>query len=215
MGFYDRHILPRLIDFACGMASIAQQRAKLVPGAAGVVLEVGMGPGHNLPYYDSRRVERVIGLDPSATGMALARRRAAGLPFAVEFLCLEGESVPLADASVDTVVLTYTLCTIPDPSRALAQMRRVLKPGGRLLFAEHGRAPDPPVARRQALVNPVWRRLFGGCNLDRDIPGLLRAAGFRLDSLDTAYLPQAPRIAGFNYRGAAVADTPQTHTPTT
>lgn len=206
MGFYERRVLPRIIDFACGMRAIGRQRARLVPGATGVVLEVGMGPGLNLPYYDPTRVARVIGLEPSATSVEMARRRAAGLALPVEFLNLDGGSIPLPDASVDTVVLTYTLCTIPDPAPALAQMRRVLRPGGRLLFAEHGRAPDPGVARWQARLNPGWRRLFGGCNLDRDIPGLLQAGHFRLERVDAAYLPRTPRFAGFNYLGIAVAD---------
>ncbi len=206
MGFYERHILPRIINLACGMEAIGQQRAKLVPQAGGVVLEVGMGPGHNLRYYDPTRLTRLIGLDPSASSMTMAARRAAGLGLAVEFLCLDGESIPLAEASVDTVVLTYTLCTIPDPAPALARMRQVLKPGGRLLFAEHGRAPDARVARQQDRLNPIWKRLFGGCHLNREIPGLLRAAGFRLDALDAAYLPGAPKFAGFNYLGTAVAE---------
>jgi len=206
MGFYARRILPRIIDLACGMEAVTRQRARLVPQAGGVVLEVGMGPGHNLRHYDPTRITRLIGLDPSASSMAMAARRAAGLGLAVEFLCLDGESIPLAAASVDTVVLTYTLCTIPDPTAALVRMRAVLKPGGRLLFAEHGRAPDPRVARRQDRLTPIWKRLFGGCHLDRDIPGLLRGAGFRLEAIDAAYLPRAPKFAGYNYLGTAVVE---------
>ncbi len=206
MGFYERHLLPRIINLACGMEAIDRQRAKLVPRAEGVVLEVGMGPGHNLRHYDPARLTRLIGLDPSASSMAMAARRATELGLAVEFLCLDGESIPLAESSVDTVVLTYTLCTIPDPAAALARMREVLKPGGRLLFAEHGRAPDAPVARLQDRLGPLWQRLFGGCHLNREIPGLLRAAGFRLDALDAAYLRRAPKFAGYNYLGTAVAD---------
>lgn len=206
MSFYEDRILPHIINAACGMEPIAQQREKVVPLATGAVLEVGMGPGHNLPYYDGGKVSKVIGLDPSAKSFDIARKRAAEVAFPVEFLGLRGEDIPLDDASIDTVLLTYTLCTIPDPKAALAQMRRVLKPGGRLIFAEHGRAPDANVARWQDRINGVWKKIFGGCNLNRDIPGLIGRAGFALGDVDTLYLPKSPRFAGFNYWGVAARD---------
>ena len=142
-------------------------------------------------------------LDPEAGMLKRARRVAARLPFDVEHLQLKGEEIPLDADSVDTVLITYTLCTIPDVATALGGMRRVLKPGGRLLFCEHGRAPDAGVARWQDRINPYWRRVFGGCNLNRDVPALLDRAGFRIDRLQTMYLPRTPRLAGFNYWGAA------------
>lgn len=212
MSFYEERVLPHVINLACGMEAIARQREQLVPLASGTVLEVGMGPGHNLAYYDAEKVSRVIGLDPSVRSVAMARERAAQVAFPVDFLTLRGEEIPLDDASVDTVLLTYTLCTIPDPVRALAQMRRVLKPGGRLVFAEHGRAPDPGVARWQDRINGLWKVLFGGCNLNRDIPGLLGAAGFEIGELATFYLPKSPRFAGFNYRGCAAREKDETAT---
>jgi SAM-dependent methyltransferase len=204
MGFYERYILPRLINLSCGAKPIRAQRQKVVPLAAGRVLEVGIGSGLNLPYYDPGKVERVIGLDPAEAMLSYARRRSAELPFEVEYLALEGERIPLARHAVDTVLVTYALCTIPDAGGALENMRAVLKPGGRLIFCEHGRAPDAAVRRWQDRLNPLWGRIGGGCNLNRDIPALIEGAGFRLDALETAYLPRTPRFAGFNYWGTAV-----------
>lgn len=204
MGFYERYILPRLINLSCGARPIRAQRQKVVPLAEGRVLEVGIGSGLNLPYYDPGKVERVIGLDPAEAMLSYARRRSADLPFEVEYLALEGERIPLARHAVDTVLVTYALCTIPDAGGALENMRAVLKPGGRLIFCEHGRAPDAAVRRWQDRLNPLWGRIGGGCNLNRDIPALIEGAGFRLEALETAYLPRTPRFAGFNYWGVAV-----------
>lgn len=203
MGFYNRYVLPRLLNLACGVEVVGRQRQKVVPLAAGRVLEIGIGSGLNLPFYDPARVELLIGLDPAEEMLAFARRAAEKMPFTVEFLAQEGERIPLEAASVDTVVVTYTLCTIPNAATALDGMRRVLKPGGRLIFCEHGRAPDAAVRRWQRRLNPLWNRIGGGCNLDRDIPGLLTAAGFRIETMDSMYLPRTPRFAGFNYRGTA------------
>ncbi|MHA1569123.1 MAG: class I SAM-dependent methyltransferase [Alphaproteobacteria bacterium] len=205
MGFYNKHILPRLVDFGCGTSPVRRQRAKIVPRAEGRVLEIGLGSGLNLAHYDAARVERVIGLEPAGEMLARARKRIAEAPFAVECLELEGENIPLERASVDTVLVTYTLCTIPGVEAALGQMRRVLRPGGRLLFCEHGVAPDESVRRWQRRIGPPWRRAFGGCRLDRDIPALLRGAGFEIEDMETMYLPNSPRFAGFNYWGAATA----------
>ncbi len=203
MSFYDRHVLPKVLDWSCGTKPVRRQRQKVVPLAAGRVLEIGIGSGLNLPYYDPKKVERVIGLDPAEEMLAYARRRSETLPFAVEYLVLDGENIPLEGRSVDTVLVTYTLCTIPDAIAALEGMRRVLKPGGRLIFCEHGKAPDESVLRWQRRLNPIWNRIGGGCNLDRDVPAMIEAAGFRIDALDSMYLPGAPRFAGFNYWGSA------------
>ena len=203
MSFYDRHVLPKVLDWGCGTKPVRRQRQKVVPLAAGRVLEIGIGSGLNLPYYDPEKVERLIGLDPAEEMLAYARRRSETLPFAVEYLVLDGENIPLQGRSVDTVLVTYTLCTIPDAIAALEGMRRVLKPGGRLIFCEHGKAPDEAVLRWQRRLNPIWNRIGGGCNLDRDIPAMIEAAGFRIDTLESMYLPGAPRFAGFNYWGSA------------
>jgi ubiquinone/menaquinone biosynthesis C-methylase UbiE len=171
--------------------------------ASGRVLEVGIGSGLNLAHYDPHKVATIVGLDPGTELLVMARQRAAKTRIPVEFLELEGESIPLEDESVDTVVVTYTLCSIPGVDQALEQMRRVLKPDGVLLFCEHGLAPDSSVARWQQRIEPLWGRLFGGCHLSRDVPGLLRGAGFAVELFETAYLKGAPRFAGYHYVGAA------------
>ena len=203
MGFYDDYILPHVVDLSCGSKPVRKQRAKVVPLARGRVLEVGMGSGLNLPFYDPERVELVWGLEPSEGMRHKARKNLARTPLEVRWLGLSGEEIPLEDSCADTVVMTYTLCSIADCETALAQMRRVLKPTGELLFIEHGAAPDPAVRRWQRRINPIWSRLSGGCNLHRRIPELLETAGFQVRALETMYLPGTPRITGFNYWGRA------------
>jgi ubiquinone/menaquinone biosynthesis C-methylase UbiE len=202
MSLYARHILPRLIDFTCGLKPAMRQRAKLVPQARGCVLEMGVGSGLNLPFYDAARVTRLHALDPSPELWRLASERVAGAGIAVEYLEAAAEAVPLGNRSVDTVVITYTLCTLPDVAGALAEARRVLRPGGQLLFCEHGAAPDHGVRRWQDRLNPAWRRLAGGCHLNRDAPALIEQAGFRITALDSMYLP-GWRPASFNVWGSA------------
>lgn len=203
-GWYDRHVLPYLLDWACGIKPVRRQRRKVVPLARGRVLEIGIGTGLNLPHYNRAKVESITGLDPGLQMHRLARRRMirAGLP--VELVGLSAEKIPFDDASFDTVVVTYSLCTIPDPAAALREMKRVLKPGGKLVFCEHGAAPDAAVRRWQDRLTPVWSKIAGGCHLNRDIPALLRAAGFRCDDLETLYLP-GPRPLTYNYWGTAQA----------
>jgi SAM-dependent methyltransferase len=205
MGFYERHVLPHLIDIACGTRAIARQRARVVPYAKGRVLEIGAGTGRNFHFYDPTKIERVIAVDPAEDMLALARKRARRLPFPVKAVAFGGESTLLPAGSVDTVVVTYTLCTIPDAAAALANMRRVLKPGGQLLFLEHGQSPEPRIRHWQRRLAPAWRRLFGGCTLDRDIPRLIAGNGFRLKWSAEGYIhaPRFLRIAGYNYWGAA------------
>jgi ubiquinone/menaquinone biosynthesis C-methylase UbiE len=180
-----------------------RQREKVVPHARGRVLEIGIGSGLNLPYYDSANVSKVWGLDPSPEMTLMARRIASSHSFEVEFIGLPGDQIPLENDSVDTVVVTYTLCTIADTTPALRQMSRVLRPGGELIFCEHGAAPDASVRRWQDRLNPIWKRLGGGCNLNRPIPELIEAGGFRIKKLETMYIP-GWRPASFNYWGAAV-----------
>lgn len=205
MGLYSRYVLPNIIACACGAPAIASQRRKVVPRAEGVVLELGIGSGHNLPYYRPAKVTKVYGLEPEPGMVAKAERAAKHAPVPVTVLPEKAEEVSLPDASVDTVLVTYAMCTIPDVVTALGGAKRVLKPGGRLLFCEHGRAPDADVARTQARIEPVWKQAFGGCHLTRDIPGLVKAAGFEIADLDTMYLKKTPRFAGYTYRGSAAA----------
>lgn len=203
MGFYDKHILPHFINCACGTKPITYQRKKVVPMASGTILEIGIGTGLNLEHYDASKVERLIGLDPSVASWEIAKKRATDISFPLEFIGLPGEEIPLQDNSVDTVMMTFSLCTIPDPLTALAGMRRVLKPGGKLIFAEHGRAPDAGVRKWQDRINPFWKAIAGGCHLNRDIPDLLGEGGFDITEMETMYLPSTPRFAGFNYWGVA------------
>jgi len=203
MGFYADTIVPRLVTCACGTKPILKQREKVVPEARGQVLEIGVGSGHNLPYYRKDQVERIVGIDPCSTSWALAQPRAKTLGVPIEFIEGSAESMPLPDASFDTVLMTYSLCTIPDAQAALHEMRRVLKPDGRLVFCEHGEAPHAAVARWQQRVNPLWRKLLGGCNLNRPITRWITDAGFSIVNLDQMYLPGTPRIAGFNVWGSA------------
>lgn len=204
MGFYENKILPHVINCACGMQDIMDQRRQVVPQARGEVLEVGMGSGLNLALYDPAKVTKVWGLEPSLGMRAKAQANLAKSPVPVEWLSLPGEAVPLPDASVDTVVLTFTLCTIPDWLTALKQMHRVLKPGGQMLFCEHGQAPDAGVQKWQDRLNPLWRKLAGGCNLNRPVDRCLGQGGFTIQSLHNEYMPKGPKIAGYMYRGVAV-----------
>jgi len=203
VGLYRRFVLPRLIDLAMKGDAPAERRSALIPMASGSVLEVGVGSGHNLPFY-SEAVTRLQGVDPSAELLAMARQRLsrARASFPVELTCHSAERLPVDAASIDTVVTTWTLCSIPNPLGALREMRRVLKPGGRLLFVEHGLSPDAKVAAWQGRLTPMWRRLAGGCNLDRKIDALIESAGFGITQLETSYL-QGPRPMTYTYEGVA------------
>ena len=201
MGFYQDQILPFVIHLAMRQRNLAAYRNRVVPAAEGRVLEIGIGSGLNLPFY-TRKAERVIGLDPSPKLLSMARQAARQSMGAVEFLEGSAEAIPLADRSVDTVVTTWTLCSIPNASGALGEMRRVLKPGGRLLFVEHGRSPEPSVRLWQDVLTPVWKRIGGGCHLNRTIGALIDAAGFQFERIDTGYM-RGPRPLTFMYEGGA------------
>ncbi len=200
--WYERHVLPYLIDWGCGLPLATRQRQTLVPRAYGRVLEVGVGTGLNLRHYDRQRVRSLTVLDPAESLHRLARQRAerAGLP--VELLGLSAERIPLPDQCFDTVVMTWTLCSIPEPQAALREMRRVLAPQGQLLFCEHGLSPEPAVQRWQRRLEPWWSPCTGGCHLTRDVPQLLREAGFALPELEQRYLMR-PHTLGYHYWGRA------------
>lgn len=203
MGFYDRHILPRLLNAAMSAKPITYQRRKVVPRARGRVLEIGFGAGHNLPFYDAGKVEKIWALEPSAEMRERSSERRAASHIPLEFIDLPSEQIPLEANSADTILVTYTLCTIPDVMAALGEMRRVMKPSGQLIFCEHGEAPDESVKRWQHRITPAWKVIGGGCHVGRPIPKLIRDAGFKVDEMDTMYLPGTPRFAGFNYWGSA------------
>ena len=203
--FWDRHVMPRLIGCACASKPIMKQREKVVPKAAGKVLELGIGGGLNLRYYDPKAVESVSGVDPSnkLRERAMAAPRPEGLQVGIR----EGiaEDLPFEAGSFDCVVCTFTLCSVASPPAALAEARRVLKPGGRFLFCEHGLAPDPKVAKWQAFIEPLWKRMAGGCHLTRPVGATIAAAGFTLTDLHSMYLPNTPKSVGWNEWGEALA----------
>lgn len=201
MRLYDRCILPWLIDLAMRNRALARYRDRALASAQGKVLEIGAGAGLNLPRYGNA-VTHICALDPSAALLHLAAGRRDAAPSAVALLRGVAEQLPFRDGSFDSIVMTWTLCSIPDPLAALGEMRRVLKPGGRLLFVEHGLAPEPNIARWQHLLTPGWKRIAGGCHLDRPADALIRNAGFRLAALDTGYM-RGPKPWTFMYEGVA------------
>jgi ubiquinone/menaquinone biosynthesis C-methylase UbiE len=205
LSLYNKYILPKLVHFACSGETATGQREKVVPEARGRVLEVGVGSGLNFPFYDTGKVEKVWGLEPSSELTRMAEKMAATpeVNVEVEFIDLPGEEIPLDDKSVDTVLITYTLCSITETEAALRQMARVLKPGGELLFCEHGVAPDANVRKWQERLNPIWNRFSGGCHMNRDIPKVIESGGFKINTLETMYLP-GWRPTSFNYWGTAV-----------
>ena len=202
MSLYSKYFLPYLLDLTLRNREAARLRRKWIPKARGQVLEIGIGSGLNLPFYSSE-VERVWGVDPSPELLGMARRRSTELRFEVEFLRQAAEAaLPIDSAVADTVVITWSLCTIENPVAALYEARRVMKPGGELLFVEHGRSPDVRVAAWQDRITPVWKRVVGGCTLNRPIDELVTGAGFRLSELTTGYIP-GPRPMTYMYEGCA------------
>ena len=204
MSLYDKYILPSFLNCACGSKPINYQRQKVVPLAGGIILEVGIGSGLNIPFYDRAKVEKLIGLDPSPELNAMAQKMADQHDLEVEFLLSGAENIPLPDDHVDTVLVTYTMCTIPDALTANKEMLRVLKPGGKMIFCEHGLAPDAEVSKWQSRIDPFWGKIAGGCHLNRDIPELIRSSGFQIQTMDEMYLPSTPKFAGYNYWGIAI-----------
>ncbi|MCI4643636.1 MAG: class I SAM-dependent methyltransferase [Hyphomonadaceae bacterium] len=207
MGLWERYVAPPLVSAACSTKPIRKQREKVVPLAEGVVLEIGCGSGTNFPYYTPEKVTRLHALEPSPGMIARARKALNASPMAgkVDFMEAGAEAVPLDEASVDTVMITFVLCTIPDWEAALSEARRVLKPGGKVLFSEHGLAPDEGVAKWQRRIEPVWKPLAGGCHLTRNTAALLGAGGFEMDRVESMYLPSTPKFAGFVTWGSAKA----------
>lgn len=204
MGIYSDHVLPRIINAACGMKSGDPLRERVCAGLEGEVVEIGFGSGLNVPFYPGR-VTRVAAIEPADAGWKLAQKRLSATTVPVERSGLDGQSLPFADDSFDTALSTWTLCTIPDVAAALSEIRRVLKPGGTFHFVEHGLAPDEPVRKWQYRLEPVQKRVFGGCHLTRQPAELLTAAGFSVPELDIFYEENAPKFLAADSLGVAVA----------
>ncbi len=201
---YDRLILPRLISCSCGGPAVTKMRAKVTPLARGRVLELGIGAGANLRFYDPEKVSAVVAVEPSEALRKRARAAEREPGLSVVILNGQAEALPFDAGEFDTVVCTFTLCSVTSPDAALAEARRVLKKGGRLLFCEHGLSPDAGVARWQGRIEPVWKRIAGGCHLTRQVAPVIAARGFRIEARDARYMRGAPRFAGWCEWGSAV-----------
>ena len=201
MGLYDKYILPKFLNCACGSKPINYQRQKVVPLAKGKVLDIGIGSGLNIPFYNSDKIDKVIGIDPSHELIELAKELANDSKASIELVIGSAESIPYPDNFFDTVLVTYTMCTIPNVAIANKEMWRVLKDDGRLIFCEHGLAPDKKISKWQNRIDPFWGKIAGGCHLNRDIQALITDAGFSFESLDKMYIPSTPKIAGYNFWG--------------
>jgi len=201
LGLYDKYILPKFLNCACGSKPINYQRQKVVPLAKGKVLDIGIGSGLNIPFYNSDKIDQVIGIDPSHELIELAKELANDSKASIELVIGSAESIPYPDNFFDTVLVTYTMCTIPNVSIANKEIWRVLKDDGRLIFCEHGLAPDKKISKWQNRIDPFWGKIAGGCHLNRDIQKLITDAGFSFESLDKMYIPSTPKFAGYNYWG--------------
>lgn len=202
MNLYNKFVLPKVINWACSQKPNMIQRAKIIPQAQGTVLEIGVGSGLNLPFYDKAHIKHLTAIDPSVETWDKNKFDIQKLPFNFEFIKAYAEAIPADNNCFDTVVMTYALCTIPDTQKALEEIRRVLKPNGKLLFCEHGKAPDLAVQKWQNNINPLWKRLGGGCHLNKDIPLIIKQNGFNIKKLDAMYIP-GWKPASFNYWGTA------------
>ena len=205
MSLYEKYVLPKFLNCACGSKPVSYQRKKVVPLAEGKVLEIGIGSGLNLPFYDKTKVDEIWCLDPSEELSVMAKQVANEESMEVKFISSGAEDIPLPDNYFDSVLVTYTMCTIPEVQRANQEIRRVLKDNGKMIFCEHGEAPDQNIRKWQNRINPLWGKLAGGCNINRKIPSLIQESGFDIIEMEEMYLPNTPRIAGYNYWGYAVS----------
>ena len=205
MSLYEKYVLPKFLNCACGSKPVSYQRKKVVPLAEGKVLEIGIGSGLNLPFYDKTKIDEIWGLDPSEELSVMAKQVANEESMEVRFISSGAEDIPLPDNYFDSVLVTYTMCTIPEVQRANQEIRRVLKDNGKMIFCEHGEAPDQNIRKWQNRINPLWGKLAGGCNINRKIPSLIQESGFDIIEMEEMYIPNTPRIAGYNYWGYAVS----------
>jgi ubiquinone/menaquinone biosynthesis C-methylase UbiE len=200
---YEKYLLPKLLDKCCSTKPINYQRNKIVPYVKGTVLEIGIGSGLNIPYYDKLNINKVYGLDPSAELCEMAKMTARDHQIDINFLIDGAEEIKLSSNTIDTILITYTLCSIPNLNESLKEIKRVMRPDAKILFCEHGIAPDLNIRKWQNRINPLWSKMFGGCNINRDIPLILSDSGFKVNNLQQMYLPSTPKIVGYNYWGTA------------
>ena len=204
MSLYSKYILPKVLDFCCATKPIRKQREKVVPLCKGIVLEIGSGSGLNFPYYKTSKVKKIFALEPDKEMIELARQETKKSSIEITFLQEYAERISLKDNSVDTILLTYSLCTIPDPISALKEMKRVLRSNGCLVYCEHGMAPESSIRKWQNRLNPINSYFSGGCNLNRNISQLITESGFKIQKSETMYLPGTTKLVGYNYWGTAV-----------
>ena len=203
MNLYNKHILPKVVNYVCKQKPTMKQREKVIPLAEGRVLEIGIGSGLNLSFYDASRVQQLTAIDPSEDMWKKNEINLNKLEYDFQFIKAFAENIPEDSNTFDSAVITYTLCTIPDTHKALEEIKRVLKPNGELIFCEHGKAPDAAIKRWQNFINPLWKRLGGGCNLNRNIPLILEDSGFKINKMETMYIP-GWKPASYNYWGSAI-----------
>jgi ubiquinone/menaquinone biosynthesis C-methylase UbiE len=203
MSFYEKYILPRFLNCACASEPISYQRKKVVPLAEGKILEVGIGSGLNLPFYEKSKIEEIWGIDPSEELNSMAKKVAIEEDMNVKFITSSAEDIPFPNNYFDTVLITYTMCTIPNVLQANEEIKRVLKSNGKMIFCEHGVSPDENIKKWQKRLNSIWSKIAGGCNINRNIPMLIKSSGFKIEEMDEMYLPKTPKIAGYNYWGYA------------
>ena len=201
--FYDLHICPHIIDFFMNMNIIKKQRLKVIPNAKGKVLEIGIGSGSNLEFYDQNQVEKIYALDPHPKLADMTKKKADKLGIEVDFFPVKADKIPIEDHFFDTIVCTYTLCSIEDPIKALKEIKRVLSPSGQYIFSEHGLAPEENVVLWQNRLNPIQKVIGGGCNLNRNIPNLIEESGYKIDELNQGYIP-GPKFISYHYWGHSV-----------
>ena len=203
MSFYEKKILPKVLDLLCGSSPINYQRKKIVPKVSGNVLEIGIGSGLNLPHYNVSNISNITALDPAEELTDIAKKRISELDLDIDVINCGAEEIPLESKSFDSILVTYTLCSIENLDDSMKEIRRVIKDDGTLFFCEHGIAPDLKTKNWQNRINPIWKRLMGGCNINRDIPEIISNSKLEIVDLETMFLPSTPRIAGFNYWGTA------------
>ena len=203
MSFYEKKILPKVLDLLCGSSPINYQRKKIVPKVSGNVLEIGIGSGLNLPHYNVSNISNITALDPAEELTDIAKKRISELDLDIDVINCGAEEIPLESKSFDSILVTYTLCSIENLDDSMREIRRVIKDDGTLFFCEHGIAPDLKTKNWQNRINPIWKRLMGGCNINRDIPEIISNSKLEIVDLETMFLPSTPRIAGFNYWGTA------------